>query len=236
MLYNIAPISPIQNETMSEQTDFEQARFNMIEQQIRTWEVLDENVLDLLQIVHREDFVPQNFRQLALADLNITLANEQVMMTPKLEARLLQALNIQNNETVLEVGTGSAYLTALLARLAAKVDSIDIFADFTSTAKAKLQAHDISNVELTNCDFFKDWQADKSYDIIVLTGSVPGIQPNLGESLTIGGRLFVIVGESPVMEARLITRTGQDDWQVESLFETDLPSLIGFEKKSTFEF
>ncbi len=208
----------------------------MIEQQIRTWEVLDQNVLDLLQLVHREDFVPSNFRQLALADLNIALANNQVMMTPKLEARLLQSLNIQSSEIVLEVGTGSAYLTALLARLAEKVDSIDMFSDFTSTAKSILQAHDISNVELATCNFFSDWQSDKSYNVIILTGSVPSIEPHIAKSLAIGGRLFAIVGESPVMEARLITRKGQDDWQEESLFETDLPPLLGFEKKSTFEF
>ena len=138
MLYNMSSFSPLQYETMTAQTDFEQARFNMIEQQIRTWEVLDQDVLDLLQLVHREDFVPQNYKLLALADLNIALANEQVMMTPKLEARLLQALKIQSNETVLEVGTGSAYLTALLARQAARVESIDIFADFTSAAKSTL--------------------------------------------------------------------------------------------------
>ena len=221
---------------MTSQMNFEQARLNMIEQQIRPWEVLDQTVLDLLQLVHREDFVPEEFRQLALADITIPLANEQVMMTPKLEARLLQALDIQTSDKILEVGTGSGYLTALLAKLGSQVESIDIFEDFTNSAKKVLATYDLDNTLLETHDFFQDREAGKVYDVVVITGSMPSMDSSLNELLTVGGRLFVIVGESPVMEARLIRRVSEAEWQEESLFETELPPLVGVEVKSEFEF
>ena len=221
---------------MTSQINFEQARLNMIEQQIRPWEVLDQNVLDLLQLIHREDFVPEEFRQLALADISIPLANGQVMMTPKLEARLLQALDVQAHENVLEVGTGSSYLTALLAKLANQVQSIDIFEEFTVSARKTLNAYDVDNVELETRDFFQDRPAGETYDVVVITGSMPNMEPSLNELLAVGGRLFVILGESPVMDARLITRSSDSSWQEESLFETDLPALLGVEIKSAFKF
>ena len=221
---------------MTSQMNFEQARLNMIEQQIRPWEVLDQTVLDLLQLVHREDFVPEEFRQLALADITIPLANEQVMMTPKLEARLLQALDIQTSDKILEVGTGSGYLTALLAKLGSQVESIDIFEDFTNSAKKVLATYDLDNTRLETRDFFQDREAGKVYDVVVITGSMPSMDSSLNELLTVGGRLFVIVGESPVMEARLIRRVSEAEWQEESLFETELPPLVGVEVKSEFEF
>ncbi|MFT5134877.1 MAG: protein-L-isoaspartate(D-aspartate) O-methyltransferase [Gammaproteobacteria bacterium] len=221
---------------MTTQIDFEQARFNMIEQQIRTWEVLDQNVLNLLQEIHREDFVPDEYRQLALADLNIPLANGQVMMTPKLEARLLQALAILKSDNVLEIGTGSAYLTALLARSANHVDSVDIFSNFGTDALSKLERYEINNVDLHTGDALSEWRSDKQHDVIVVTGSLPKIIPALQEQLRNGGRLFAIVGESPVMEARLVTRIDAEKYADEALFETDLPPLIGIEKSSLFQF
>ncbi len=222
--------------TMNTQIDFEQARSNMIKQQIRPWDVADLDVLDLLNEIHREDFVPAAYKQLALADLNIPLANDQVMMAPKLEARLLQALAIRKHENVLEVGTGSAYLTALLASSARHVDSIDIFTDFVQEAKAKLDNYQLTNVQLETSDLFSDWQAKKLYEVIVVTGSLPRLDPSLQEQLTSGGRLLAIVGEPPVMETRLITRVDENEWRSESLFETDLPVLVGAEKPSSFQF
>lgn len=221
---------------MTTQIDIDQARFNMIEQQIRTWEVLDKTVLDLLLEIHREDFVPNDYRQLAFADMNIPLANAQVMMTPKLEARLLQSLAIQENDSVLEIGTGSSYLTALLAKCANRVESVDIFSDFSHEAKIKLAVYQISNVELRTADALLDQQTQKEYDVIVVTGSLPRFNPVFQEQLAPGGRLFVITGDSPVMEARLITRVGTGEYVTESLFETDLPPLLGIDKTSSFKF
>ncbi len=212
---------------MTIQIDFEQARLNMIEQQIRPWQVLDQDVLHLLHEIHREDFVPDNYQQLALADINTPLAHEQLMMTPKLEARLMQAVAIQQKDKVLEIGTGSAYLTALIAKCARQVDSVDIFTDFSNEARAKLDNYQLNNVHLHTGDVLSGWQGESPYDVIVVTGSLPRLDPALQEQLTTGGRLFVIVGESPVMEASLITRIGENEWHTEALFETDLPALIG---------
>ena len=221
---------------MNTQIDFEQARLNMIEQQIRTWEVLDQDVLDLIYQVHREDFVPDNYKQLALADTNIPLANGQLMMTPKLEARLLQAVALQKNDRVLEIGTGSAYLTALIAKRVQQVDSVDIFPDFTKEAAVKLENYQLENVQLHTGDVLSDWKTQAPYDVIIVTGSMSELDQSLQAQLTEAGRLFVIVGKSPVMEARLITRVGDKEWSSEILFETDLPALIGAEEAAPFQF
>ena len=221
---------------MNTQIDFEQARLNMIEQQIRTWEVLDQDVLDLIHQVHREDFVPGNYKQLALADTNIPLANGQLMMTPKLEARLLQAVALQKNDRVLEIGTGSAYLTALIAKRVQHVDSVDIFPDFTKEATVKLENYQLENVLLHTGDALSNWKNQTSYDVIIVTGSMSKLEQTLQAQLTESGRLFVIVGKSPVMEARLITRVGENEWSTETLFETDLPALIGAEAAAPFQF
>lgn len=221
---------------MTTQIDFEHARLNMIEQQIRPWEVLDQAVLDLIYEVHREDFVPDNYRELALADVNIPLANEQIMMTPKLEARMLQAVAIQKNDKVLEIGTGSGYVTALMAKSAQHVDSVDIFADFNAATRIKLENYQLKNVQLHTADALSDWRCAPAYDVIVVTGSMAQIPVALQEQLTTGGRLFVIVGTSPVMEARLITRVGEKEWATEGLFETDFPALIGAEQTPSFRF
>lgn len=220
---------------MSSQIEFEQARFNMIEQQIRPWDVLDQKVLGLLQEIHREDFVEDNYRALALADLNIPLLHGQVMMTPKMEARLLQSMDIKDSDSILEVGTGSAYLTALLASCAKSVESIDIYPEFVEQADSKLRKYGLDNVALAQKDFFADGKPNVQYDVIVLTGSLPTMDPALQENLAPGGRLFVVVGEAPVMEASLITRVGESDWSKEEILETELPALIGASVPSSFE-
>lgn len=215
----------------------EQARFNMIEQQIRPWEVLDQRVLNLFIEVPREEFVPTPYRNLAFVDVNIPLAHDQVMMTPNLEGRLLQALMLSPRDTVLEIGTGSGYLTALLARSARHVDSVDIFEDFVKTAEDKLKALNINNVSLNTGDAINGWNMDVRYDVIVLTGSVPSLKPSFQQQLNEGGCLFAIVGEEPIMQAVLINRINEKEWDREVLFETSLPPLLGAPgRKSRFVF
>jgi len=216
--------------------NIEQARFNMIEQQIRPWEVLDQRVLDLMSEVPREDFVPKDYRQLAFADTNIPLPHDQVMMSPKLEGRLLQALMLTPKDTVLEIGTGSGYLTALLAKSTRHVDSVDIFADVVETAQDQLNALNINNVSLQVGDAINGWNTDTHYDVIVLTGSVPLLQSHFQEQLKEGGGLFAIVGDEPVMEAWLINRVVGNNLDTEVLFETSLPPLLGAPTPARFTF
>ena len=216
--------------------NFEQARFNMVEQQIRTWAVLDQRVLDLLLTVPREEFVPERFRKLAFSDICIPLGHGEVMMPPKVEARLLQALDIQPSDRILEIGTGSAYLTALLASLGKRVISVEIEPEFARTAEPKLAARGIGNVKIEVGDGAYGWEREAPYDVIAVTGSVPLLTDHFQRQLAIGGRLFVIVGESPVMEARLITRVDDHQWVQESLFETDLPALKGAPHPQRFVF
>ncbi|MDX1252377.1 MAG: protein-L-isoaspartate O-methyltransferase [Gammaproteobacteria bacterium] len=205
----------------------EQARFNMVEQQIRTWEVLDPRILDLIGSMPREEFVPAQYRDLAFADIMIPLGHGQVMMEPKVEARLLQALAIESSDTVLEVGTGSGYFTALLARLGKHVHSVDIFPDFTENARRALAQHGINNVTLETGDAAKGWNKHAPYDVIAITGSLPALPETFLHSLKPGGRLVAVVGEAPVMEAVLVTRAGEGaQWARESLFETNIPLLL----------
>ena len=216
--------------------DFEQARHNMVEQQIRTWEVLDLAVLELFETIRREDFVPPEFRRLALADSNIPLPHGQVTMTPKVEARLLQSLVLQRTDRVLEVGTGCGFLTALLGCCAGDVHSVDIFPEFTASAAPKLGRSGITNVHLYTGDAALGWPQAGPYDAVVVTGSVPVLPDACTDQLTPGGRLFVIVGQSPVMEALLITRAAGGGFSREVLFETDLPPLLGLPAPSSFRF
>lgn len=208
------------------QTDFEQARFNMIEQQVRPWEVLDQRVLDTMKRIPREDFVPERYRSLAFADTSIPLGHDQAMMAPKVEGRMLQALAITPQDSILEIGTGSGYVTACLASLGRRVNSIDIMPDFTESAAARLASHDISNVSLQTADAAAGVDPAERYDVIAVTGSLPVLQQQFHQNLEIGGRLFVITGSPPVMEALLITRINETSWKRESLFETSLPPLI----------
>ena len=214
--------------------DFEKARYNMIEQQVRPWEVLDQDVLDLLATVHREDFVPEPYKRVALADVSIPIGHDEITMTPKAEARLLQSLLLSPSDHVLEIGTGCGYLTALLAHSARSVVSVDIHEDFSRGAAGKLADHHIDNVRLETGDAVNGWATRAPYDAIAVTGSVPVLTESFQSQLNVGGRLFVIVGESPVMEARLITRIGDQEWSSESLFETDLPPLVGAPKQEHF--
>ena len=208
------------------QIDIEQARFNMIEQQVRPCEVLDQRVLDIMSATPREDFVPEKYRSLAFADINIPLGHDQVMMAPKTEGRLLQVLDVQADDSVLEIGTGSGYLTACLSRLGNHVTSVDLFPEFREAAAAKLAAHGYRNVTLKDADAANGIGSDTRYDVIAVTGSLPLLQRQFHDNLALGGRLFVITGMPPVMEALLITRIDEHNWSRESLFETSLPPLL----------
>lgn len=207
--------------------NFDQARFAMIEQQVRPWEVLDPRVLEALMTVHREDFVEPAHRQLAFADLPLPLAHGEVMMKPVVEGRLLQALNLEAGDEVLEIGTGSGFVTACLARLARDVVSIDVHGDFIETARLRLDHAGISNVRLESVDAMH-WQPGRQFDAIAVTAAVASIPEAFTQWLKPGGRLFVIRGYSPVQEAVRVTRRG-DSPHVESLFETDVPYLHGAE-------
>lgn len=215
--------------------NIEQARFNMIEQQIRTWEVLDFTVLDLLHQMPREDFVPAAYRGLAFADLEIPLGHGQSMLSPKLEARMLQALNLKKTDTVLEIGTGSGYMTALLAKLAGHVYSIELIQEFSHNAANKLAAHGIANVTLEVGDGVRSWDAG-AYDAIVLTGSVPVLPDEFQRHLKPGGRLLAIVGEAPAMEAVLVTCDADSTYRRTVLFETSIPALKNAPQAEQFSF
>jgi protein-L-isoaspartate(D-aspartate) O-methyltransferase len=215
--------------------NIEQARFNMIEQQIRTWDVLDPTVLDLLHRVPREDFVPTAYRGLAFADLEIPLGHGQSMLSPKLEARMLQALDLKKTDTVLEIGTGSGYMTALLASLAGHVYSIELRQEFSRDASSKLAAHGITNVTLEIGDGARSWDAG-SYDAIVLTGSMPVLPDEFQQHLKPGGRLLAIVGEAPAMEAVLVTCVSASTYRRTVLFETSVPALENAPQAEQFSF
>lgn len=212
------------------------ARHNMLESQVRTWDVIDERVLELVARAPREDYAPAAYRNLAFVDMNIPLPHGQVMMAPKTEARLLQALALKPADHVLEIGTGSGSLTALLAGLAAHVTSVEVFEDLSREAAAKLAAHSIRNVTLEVGDAAGGWSKGGPFDAIVLTGSVPVLPAAFREALAPGGRLFAIVGESPVMEARLIERLDGGNFRETSLFETDLPALVNARAMPRFVF
>ncbi len=216
--------------------NLEQARFNMIEQQIRTWEVLDDKILALLDKVPREDFVPPEYRSLAYADTEIPIGHGQKMMPPKLEARILQALEIQEDDDILEIGTGSGYLTALLARLGKHVYSVDLFPEFTADAQRKLDRADIRHVTLETGNAATGWPKHAPYDVIVPTGSYPLFPEELPRELKRGGRMVVIVGEAPVMEAILVQRTTDDAISKESLFETEVAPLLHVPRPQRFVF
>lgn len=216
--------------------DLEIARFNMVEQQIRTWDVLDPRVLDVCAHVRRELFVPEPYRNLAFSDTCIPLAHGQTMMAPKIEARLLQALAVEPTDRILEIGTGSGFMAALLAALGAHVTSIEYYEDLAESAKQNLRQAGIGNVKLHVGDGLDGWATAEPYDVIVATGSCPVRRPAIEQQLAIDGRLFMVIGVGAVMEATLITRLAKDTWVTESLFETVLEPLIGAEPKPEFRF
>ena len=216
--------------------NFDQARFNMVEQQIRPWDVLDNKVLELLESIHREDFVPVRYRKLAFADISVPLACDQAMMRPKIEARMLQALDLREDETVLEIGTGSGFIAACLSRLAKRVVSVECFEDLHQEAALKLQDQGINNVELFVGDVMSGWQHEQAHDVVVVTGSVPQVPEQFKGWVNPGGRMFVVTGDSPAMDACLLTRLDVSEWAEESLLETDLQRLVNAERPPVFEF
>jgi protein-L-isoaspartate(D-aspartate) O-methyltransferase len=211
------------------------ARRQMIEQQVRAWEVLDERVLGALAQVRRELFVPEAFRQLAFADTQIPIGHGQFMLAPKVEGRFLQALELDAADDVLEIGTGSGFFSACLARLGASVRSVEIFPDLCEFARENLRASGVSGVQIETQDAMT-LDASRRYDAIAVTGSLPVYDRRFELALEIGGRLVVVVGESPTMEARLIRRASETQWAQESLFETVIEPLVNAPQAPGFLF
>jgi protein-L-isoaspartate(D-aspartate) O-methyltransferase len=216
--------------------ELEQARVNMVESQVRTWEVLDQSVLDLLLVVKREEFVPEKYRALAFADMEIPLGHGEFMLSPKLEARMVQELGIRKTDKVLEIGTGSAYVTALCARLGGQVVSVERIAEFTQSAARKLAGHGLQNVQLVTGEASPGWAALAPYDVILATGSLPCLPPELQEQLAPGGRLLAVIGEPPVMTATLVTRVSGQAFNAVGLFETSIPPLRNVRQPERFVF
>jgi len=216
--------------------NLDQARANMVEQQIRPWEVLDPAVLDLLYAVPREEFVPPALRNLAFADLELPIGEGEKMMAPKIEARILQGLALRKTERVLEVGTGSGYLTALLARSAAHVHSLEIRPALAAFGRANLERQEVDNVTLEIGDGARGDAKRAPYDAIVLTGSTPILPATLREQLAPGGRLFAVVGEAPIMVARLVTCTAPGVYATVDMFDTVLAPLVNAEPAARFRF
>lgn len=212
------------------------ARENMVESQIRTWGVLDQQVLDLMHEMPREHFVPPRYRSLAYTDTQVPLGHGQVMEPPKLTARILQSTAPGRHDRVLEVGTGSGYLTACLARLVREVDSVDIFPEFTAAAQARLDALHLT-ANLSTQDLARGpTEAEQRYDVIIVTGSLPCLHEGFHRALALNGRLFMVVGTPPIMEALLIIRVGVDQWASESLLDTVLPPLVNAPVPDPFHF
>lgn len=214
----------------------EQARFNMIEQQIRPWEVLDQQVLDLLFVVKREDYTPMAYKSLAFADMEIPVGQGEVMLAPKIEARLLQELAIKKTDKVLEIGTGSGYMAALLAARAEYVVSVELNPELAAQAQANLQRGGVGNVLVEVGNAARGWAARAPYDVIVVSGALPEVPKELLAQLRVGGRLAAIVGAAPVMEAQLITCTAEGAYNTVNLFETVVPPLHEVASKSGFTF
>lgn len=216
--------------------DFDRIRDDMVERQIRTWEVLDQGVLDIMKSTPRENFVPRNLRALACADMNLPIGEGEVMLQPKVEGRILQSLAITRNDSILEIGTGTGYFTSLLAQLGGRVHSVDIREAFTRDADANLKALGIGNVTLETRDAATLEGFGEDYDVIVVTGSMPALHDSFLQRLKLNGRLFVVIGAGPVMEAQLRTRVGNDDWAIASLFDTAVPPLVNAWNPQHFPF
>lgn len=218
----------------------EKARFNMIEQQIRPWNVLDPSVLSLLSVVRREDFVPQAYKDLAFADIEIPLGDRgnpsQTMLAPKMEARMLQELALKNTDKVLEIGTGSGYMAALLAARAEYVYSVEIDPGLAEIARRNLERAGVANVSVATGNAAQGWTKDAPYDVIVLSGSTPALPDTLLNQLKFGGRLVAIVGEAPVMQLQLVTRTDENAFDTANILETVVAPLSHVKPVSRFVF
>jgi protein-L-isoaspartate(D-aspartate) O-methyltransferase len=215
--------------------DIERARYNMVEQQVRTWEVLDPGVLELMQSLPREDFVPEQHRLLAYADLELPIGHGEVMLAPKLQGRIVQSLALGRADRVLEIGTGTGYLTALLARLAGQVVSVEIVPELSAGAARRLAALRIGNVELAVGDAARGWTGGR-YEAIAITGSMPVLAPAWLDLLPAGGRLFAVLGDAPVMKALLIERGESGALTRTELFETCIPPLRNAPQPERFRF
>ena len=221
---------------MTTLTPLEQARFNMIEQQIRPWDVLDPEVLALLSVVKREDFVPLAHKALAFVDMELPLPEGECMLAPRVEARLLQALQVQKTDKVLEIGAGSGYMAALLAHRAQRVISLEIKPALAQLARANLQQAGITNAEVREADGAKDVSVDGPFDVILLSGSVAEVPQALLAQLKTGGRLAAIVGAEPMMRATFVTRTGEASYTTAQPWDTVAPRLLNFPEPSGFNF
>lgn len=210
--------------------DFEKARFNMVEQQVRPWDVLNPRVLDVLSEIPREAFTPDEYKNLAYVDTRIPLGNYEDqpcnMANPNLDGRILQELDIQEEDLILEIGTGSGYLTACMAKLGRHVDTVDINEDMTAMAKKNLAALNITNVNLSTGDASKGWNQKRNYDVIAITAAMKTIPSSYKNLLKTGGRMFIVTGEAPAMTAYRVTRTEKNKWTVEELFETSIEPMI----------
>ena len=216
--------------------NIEQARFNMIEQQIRPWEVLDQDVLNLLSVVKRENFVPAAYRNIAFADLEIPLPGGERMLSPKVEARVLQELAVHKGETVLEIGAGSGYMVALLAHRGRNVTTVEISPELADFAKQNLAANGVTNVEVITGDGALGWDRGAPYDVICVSGGLPVMPQEFLEQLKIGGRIAAFVGAAPVMKAQIITRVDEKQFRVSDVFETLVAPLKNAVHPSHFKF
>jgi protein-L-isoaspartate(D-aspartate) O-methyltransferase len=216
--------------------NIEQARFNMIEQQIRPWDVLDPEVLELLHVVKRENFVPVAHKALAFVDAEIPLPGGAAMLNPKVEARLLQDVNLKKHESVLEIGTGSGYMAALLAYKGRHVTTVEVSPELKALAEKNLADNGVTNVTVELGNGAQGWTNGAPFDVIVVSGSLPVLPESLLQQLKVGGRLAVIIGQSPAMKAQLITRTGEAGYDTRTLFETDVKALSSATTPSTFTF
>ncbi len=220
--------------------DFNQARFNMVEQQVRPWDVLDPRVLNVIGNIPRELFVPEDCKQLAYADIPVPIGEYEGrsshMLNPVIEGRLLQSLQITGNDTVLQIGTGTGYITACLATLARHVDSVDINPEMTELAEKNLAHFEITNINLSTGDGSRKWEQKQFYECIAIMGSLPEVPEFYKKALKEGGRMFVVVGDAPVMKALLVTRIGKNEWTLDELFETCIEPLINAEKPAEFVF
>jgi len=210
--------------------DFEKARFNMVEQQVRPWDVLNPRVLEVISEIPRENFTPDAYKTLAYVDTRIPLGSYQdhpcAMANPNLTGRILQALDVKEDDLVLEIGTGSGYLTACLAKMGRHVDSVDINEALTEMAEKNLHSLNIENVNLVTGDASKTWEQKQFYDAIAITAAMKTIPDSYKNLLKTGGKMFVVTGDAPAMTAHLVTRTGKDEWTVEDLFETSIEPMI----------
>ena len=216
--------------------NIEQARFNMIEQQIRPWDVLDPDVLELLHVVKRENFVPAAHKALAFVDAEIPLPGGESMLMPKIEARLLQDVNLKKHENVLEIGTGSGYMAALLAHKGRHVTTVEISSELKALAERNLADNGVTNAKVELGNGAQGWPNGAPYDVIVVSGSLPVLPESLLQQLKVGGRLAVIIGQAPAMKAQLITRTGEAGYDTRTLFETSVKPLASATTPSAFQF